>query len=115
MARNWKSVVALTAALMVAGCSDSSNPLLEVEYEKRPSSWVGVSFDLTYLHLTSVVDRVEVRKVEVNRGNCEILRSSLPSVLGYGQQMDIHLNNDCMPREVEVITDQGTRTFTFGR
>jgi hypothetical protein len=65
------------------------------------------------LVFTSHADKVTIEKVIVNRGNCnaEDLRGRIPQVLKFGQRYIAIAR--CNPIEIQVITDQGSATFTL--
>lgn len=66
------------------------------------------------LYITSITDKITIKDVTVNRGNCQGInyaKSKLPKVLKYGQQIDYTIMAGCKVKEIKVITNMGERTF----
>jgi len=106
-------------------------PVIKVELFKKPIDYgykVNDMFDYVQLniHITSLVDNVTIKSLVVNRGNCVVdntyygyvngsLRVSavLPTKLGYGKKVKVHIIKGCTVMEAEVITDKGAFTYKW--
>jgi len=84
----------------------SRSPDIEVEWR-----YMGTD---TWLEITATEDRVVLRDVKVNRGNCS--SSGVDPAMRYGFGETARINIGCSYntlREVEVTTNRGTFTYTF--
>lgn len=95
------------------GCSLNHEQEVEVTVNYHPLGAGGIS----QIHIQSIADNTTIREVTINRGNCATLDYGALAKgkhLKYGEAfLPV---SPCRPteiREVKVITDQDTYTFTF--
>jgi len=67
------------------------------------------------IYIVAKIDRVTIKNVVINRGNCSIVdyKNRLPAIMGYGQTWEIYTSSGCNVIEVSVDTDHGTWTANY--
>lgn len=106
-------------------------PVISVELFKTPIYFgdkVNDMFDYIQLniHITSLVNKIAIKKLVVNRGNCIIdntyysrvndslqISKVLPRKLLYGEKVKVHIMKGCTVKEAKVVTDKGTFTYNW--
>lgn len=113
---NLTTTIFLLSFGFLTGCGSSSGmseDMLNVSMEDRPNPYS--ARPITYAIIQSKSsDNLVINGMTVNRGNCNLLRFQ-PRTLGYGQSMEVPLQN-CNTKdvlEVEIDTDKGTSQFSF--
>ncbi|WP_300521812.1 hypothetical protein [Alcanivorax sp.] len=114
--RKMTFAAATLLALGLTGCS-SEPDFMEVGSLTKPDAF-GMGTYLNYVTIRSLTEELEIQDLTVNRGNCRVLkysgRSQLPKTISYGETTKVQVNNDCDILEVDIETDQGAGTYSFG-
>jgi len=76
--------------------------------------------------ITSIEDKVTIKNVKVNKGNCKYTNTDivyrngrmqtiplLPRTLKYGQHIEIRLQSSCNLLRVDIETDKNTWTVEY--
>lgn len=96
---------------------------LEVEMESAYNKAHG--FWYPKLIITSLVNNIEITKLNINKGNCKFsdiditfnrglkMGKLLPKKLTSYQSVDVSVNQNCRVKIVDIFTNSGSYTFTF--
>lgn len=95
----------------------SAPNFMKVSAMSKPEGYEGYKFLAKYVSIRSLVDTLTVQSLVANRGNCEVLstpqKKQLPATIKYGEVLNIRLNHECDIIEAEIVTDQGSGTYSF--
>jgi hypothetical protein len=97
----------------------ADNPPIQVSVEQAYNqAW---KYFYKKIIITSIVDKVTIKNVKVNKGNCKVPTTTLnnrlkkvnmfPNSLGYGEELEVRLKKCSNVLRVDVITDQGEWTL----
>lgn len=64
-----------------------------------------------YIMITSLVDKIVIQDVVINRDNCMYHKPDLPSELGFGEKLSVGFLCDAI--EVHVTTNAGSYAFKW--
>ena len=121
-------VAATLAAVGITACGEgSSEPLVEVEKQReciRPDPRFSLKGRLggvdckVWMRVRSLADTIAIKRVIVNRGNCYGWGNkdgTSSSTKKFGEILQFSTSNCEVEqiKEVEIVTDKGTWTFTF--
>ncbi|OHE05837.1 hypothetical protein [Sulfurimonas sp. RIFOXYB12_FULL_35_9] len=108
-------ILAILSTLNFNGCaSDASGESpIKIEIRQQYDSLFHSYFP--EIIITSVVDKLKINDVIVNKGNCKYrtIMQIVPSKLTFGKQLGVPLNWDCKVLKIDVKTDQGDWTVNF--
>lgn len=94
---------------LLAGC-DSTPIEVAVETKDNPVS----DGQMTYVVVTAKEDKVQIKAVSANRGNCKVLGYTGSPYLKFGNQFrTLMFCNGSPIQEAEVETDTGKYSYTF--
>lgn len=119
-------ILATLSILNFSGCAseDSGESPIKIEIVQKYDRVMYSYFP--EIIITSVVDKLKINDVIVNKGNCKYTNLNIvmqdrnfktvplvPSELTFGKQLGIALNRDCKVLKVDVKTNQGDWTANF--
>lgn len=108
-----KLVLIASAFIVLSGCGDSDAPI-DIEIYQLTSN---LGSPYVEVKVISLVDKIEVKEIEINRGNCQLYKiyryGSLPKTITYGGHFSMTSSFECDPRQVDVTTDNGVWSFTY--
>ena len=98
--------IAIVAGTILAGCSSAAEP---VKVDKR------VAPDGSVLTVTALVDKVTIKSVKANRGNCADITANYVQhtrdFINFGENLVYVFS--CNIIEAEITTDTDTYTFNW--
>lgn len=118
------AVLIAYSAPAAAQSQNSQSQPIEVSYEPF---LLDSSRQLHVIAITAHIDKITIRNVRINRGNCLPSEQSppggwplpLPKTLNFGQRFELRWffpgAGGCQPIEVDVSTDKGDYTFQMVR
>lgn len=111
--RTMKTKILAFFALTLMGCSDPESPVKLELYNKQNPLW---NFPYLSAKVISVSDKVTIKDITINKGNCNLLNSKhkerMPAQIAFGQSFELAFEN-CDVIEVGVSTDKGDWYFSY--
>ncbi|MGJ7570923.1 hypothetical protein ACSFBX_10350 [Variovorax sp. RB2P76] len=113
MKHTFRRLTSASAIALATIAAAASSFAAEAPFDVSVQLVQGVSV----VQLESVANRVELTGFNVNRGNCKSKLGGiypLPLTFKFGDGVKLFAYS-CSVKEVVVVTDQGTFTYSFGR